>query len=78
MHPRYDAHNPNANLAVLLIEFFELYGCNFNFHKVGIRILDGGSYIPKHKVTSLHKGIAPSFLYIEDPINPGIQSHCLC
>jgi len=70
MHPRYDAHNPKANLAVLLIEFFELYGCNFNFHKVGIRIVDGGSYIPKHKVTSLHKGIAPSFLYIEDPINP--------
>lgn len=58
-------------MAVLLIEFFELYGRHFNYHKVGIRIKDGGGYIQKGKLTSLHNGTAPSFLYIEDPINPG-------
>ena len=78
MHPRYDAHDPNANLAVLLIEFFELYGLNFNYHKVGIRIKDGGSYIPKHHVTNLHNGIAPSFLYIEDPCNTGLSPTIGC
>jgi hypothetical protein len=31
-----------SNLGVLLIEFFEMYGINFNYEKVGISIRDGG------------------------------------
>ncbi|KAK1880630.1 Terminal nucleotidyltransferase 4A [Dissostichus eleginoides] len=45
LHPRIDARNPNENLGVLLIEFFELYGRHFNYSKTGIRNDVGrGSY----------------------------------
>ncbi|XP_067929695.1 terminal nucleotidyltransferase 4B-like [Watersipora subatra] len=69
LHPHFNPQDPNRNLAVLLIEFFELYGCNFNYNKVGIRIKDGGGYVQKQLLTNLYGGNAPSFLYIEDPLN---------
>ncbi|KAG0205645.1 hypothetical protein BGX28_002761 [Mortierella sp. GBA30] len=49
MHPHIQACmiNPEDNLGVLVIEFFELYGHCFNYHKVGIRVDDGGSYFVK-------------------------------
>lgn len=48
LHPRQDGvRQSNANLGVLLIEFFELYGRKFNFINTGIRIRDGGKYINK-------------------------------
>lgn len=50
MHPRAHARLRNANLGVLLIEFFELYGRHFNFLNTGIRVKDGGSYIKKDEV----------------------------
>ena len=34
--------NEHSNLGVLLIEFFEMYGVNFNYEVVGISIRDGG------------------------------------
>ena len=46
-HSREDVDSPEANLAVLLIEFFELYGRQFNYDTTAIRITDGGSYFNK-------------------------------
>jgi len=72
MHETYDARQPEWNLAVLLIEFFELYGHKFNYHNVGIRIQNGGSYVPKQQLCELSSnGTVPSYLYIEDPANTG-------
>ncbi|MBN3311042.1 PAPD5 polymerase, partial [Amia calva] len=72
MHYREDASSPNANIGVLLIEFFELYGRHFNYLKTGIRIKDGGSYVAKDDVQkSMVDGYRPSMLYIEDPLQPG-------
>ena len=51
LHQRLDASQPNANLGVLLIEFFELYGRHFNYLKTGIRVKDGGAYISKDEVS---------------------------
>uniref|UniRef100_A0A4W3JC42 Terminal nucleotidyltransferase 4A n=1 Tax=Callorhinchus milii TaxID=7868 RepID=A0A4W3JC42_CALMI len=72
LHPREDACNPDTNLGVLLIEFFELYGRHFNYLKTGIRINDGGSYVAKDEVQkSMTDGYRPSMLYIEDPLQQG-------
>lgn len=63
---------PTANLGVLLIEFFELYGRHFNYFKTGIRIKNGGSYVAKDVAQKeMADGYRPSLLYIEDPLNPG-------
>lgn len=71
LHPRVDASSDQANLGVLLIEFFELYGRYFNYISVGIRIRDGGSYVPKHTIQKqMELGYRPSILCIEDPLNP--------
>lgn len=71
LHYREDVCNPNINIGVLLIEFFELYGRNFNYLKTGIRIKDGGCYVAKDEVQkSMMDGYRPSMLYIEDPLQP--------
>lgn len=65
----------NINIGVLLIEFFELYGRNFNYLKTGIRIKDGGCYVAKDEVQkNMLDGYRPSMLYIEDPLQPGRNS----
>ena len=70
LHPRRDATDSNPNLGVLLIEFFELYGRNFNYMKTGISVLNGGSYFSKEEMaTSLGPG-KNSLLYVQDPSNP--------
>ena len=72
LHPRQDATSSDANLGVLLIEFFELYGRHFNYIKTGIRIKNGGSYVPKDDIIKdMENGYRPSLLCIEDPLNPG-------
>ena len=72
MHPRSDSQLPNHNLGVLLIEFFELYGRNFNYLNTGIRVRNGGSYVRKADMQrDLDNGYRPSLLCIEDPLNPG-------
>ncbi|XP_069112834.1 terminal nucleotidyltransferase 4B-like isoform X2 [Argopecten irradians] len=72
LHPRYDATSPEANLGVLLIEFFELYGRNFNYINTGIRIKKGGAYIRKEEIQkSMDSGYRPSLLCIEDPLTEG-------
>lgn len=71
LHSREDAHSDQSNLGVLLIEFFELYGRFFNYLKVGIRINNGGSYVPKTEIQEqMESGYRPSVLCIEDPLNP--------
>ncbi|KAF9916939.1 hypothetical protein BX616_002379 [Lobosporangium transversale] len=49
MHPQIQARkmNPEENLGVLLIEFFELYGQCFNYAQVGLSVREGGSYFEK-------------------------------
>nr|XP_020475812.1 non-canonical poly(A) RNA polymerase PAPD7 isoform X2 [Monopterus albus] len=72
LHPRIDARNPNQNLGVLLIEFFELYGRHFNYLKTGIRIKNGGAYLAKEDLMKdMTNGYRPSMLCIEDPLLPG-------
>ncbi|CAK6958822.1 terminal nucleotidyltransferase 4B isoform X1 [Scomber scombrus] len=71
LHYRDDVCNPNMNIGVLLIEFFELYGRHFNYLKTGIRIKDGGCYVAKDEVQkNMMDGYRPSMLYIEDPLQP--------
>ena len=41
-HPRLSTQNSGENLGILLLEFFELYGRNFNYEQNGIRVRDGG------------------------------------
>ena len=70
LHPRKQATDSNANLGVLLIEFFELYGRNFNYMKVGISVLNGGCYFPKEALST--NGVSEvGLLYIQDPLNDG-------
>ncbi|KAJ9587332.1 hypothetical protein L9F63_019159 [Diploptera punctata] len=72
LHPRQNAFCPGANLGVLLIEFFELYGRKFNYMKTGIRVKNGGTYISKEEVLrDMVDGHRPSLLCIEDPLTPG-------
>ncbi|XP_069757721.1 terminal nucleotidyltransferase 4B isoform X1 [Narcine bancroftii] len=72
LHSRDDVCSCDANLGVLLIEFFELYGRHFNYLKTGIRINDGGSYVAKDEVQkNMTDGYRPSMLYIEDPLQQG-------
>ncbi|KAJ8973046.1 hypothetical protein NQ317_011326 [Molorchus minor] len=72
LHPRQDSlRNCSANLGVLLIEFFELYGRKFNYINTGIRIRDGGKYINKEDMQKeMIDGHRPSMLCIEDPLQP--------
>ncbi|KAK0496784.1 hypothetical protein EDD18DRAFT_1163932 [Armillaria luteobubalina] len=51
MHPkiRRGEIDVDANMGVLVMEFFELYGCYFNFNDVGISVRDGGTYYNKRQ-----------------------------
>lgn len=71
LHPRKEARLPSANLGILLMEFFELFGRYFNYYRVGIRIKDGGSFVPKSEIQkNMDSSYRPSILCIEDPLNP--------
>ncbi|KAM6909791.1 terminal nucleotidyltransferase 4A-like [Xenentodon cancila] len=72
LHPRIDTQRPNINLGILLIEFFELYGRDFNYMKTGIRVKNGGAYLSKEEMLkAMGNGNRPSMLCIEDPLQPG-------
>jgi non-canonical poly(A) RNA polymerase PAPD5/7 len=51
MHPkiRRGEIDPTKNLGVLVMEFFELYGCYFNYTEVGISLRGGGTYFSKRE-----------------------------
>ncbi len=71
MHPkiRRGEMDPSKNLGVLVMEFFELYGCYFNYHEVGISVRDGGSYYNKTE-RGWGDYRTPGLLSIEDPGDP--------
>jgi non-canonical poly(A) RNA polymerase PAPD5/7 len=72
LHHREDAADASANLGVLLKEFFELYGRNFNYLQIAIRVTGKGSYVSKDEVQkNMPVGHRPSLLCIEDPLHPG-------
>jgi len=73
MHPRCDARTSSANIGVLLLEFFELYGRHFNYHNTCIRVKNGGRYIHKDEFRrQMENNSSPSpQLSIEDPLTPG-------
>ena len=68
MHPkiRRGEINPCKTLGTLVMDFFELYGCSFNYQNTGISIRDGGAYFSK-----MRRGWADArkadLLSIEDP-----------
>lgn len=68
MHPkiRRGEIDPSKNLGVLMMEFFELYGCHFNYQETGISIQHGGSYFSKARRgwQDLNR---PHLLSVEDP-----------
>eukprot|EP01083_Nonionella_stella_P097665 274498_1 len=55
-----------------LVSFFELYGKEFNYLKVGISIRDGGSYYRKDRRDRLDKA-RPYLLSIENPLEPDLD-----
>ncbi|KAF8077561.1 hypothetical protein FPV67DRAFT_1684010, partial [Lyophyllum atratum] len=71
MHPKIRRGEIDAdkNLGVLMMEFFELYGCYFNYQEVGISVRDGGTYFSKRQRGwyDYYKG---NLLSIEDPADP--------
>lgn len=68
-HPRIDVKKTSANLGVLLMEFFELYGRNFNYQKIAVKIRGNGSYAKKEKLAKeLGEDTFLPLLCIEDPI----------
>lgn len=69
LHPRLSTGTIDAmeNLGVLLIEFFELYGRNFGYDKVGISVdYDNVGYFNKNYYPNL-LGRSPLTLVIRDP-----------
>lgn len=70
MHPLIQGGliRPHENLGVLLMEFFELYGRNFNSEVVGISVLQGGAYISKEDWGWVQEA-KPHLLSIADPQN---------
>ncbi|KAK0211250.1 hypothetical protein DFS33DRAFT_1250899 [Desarmillaria ectypa] len=68
MHPkiRRGEIDVDANMGVLVMEFFELYGCYFNFNDVGISVRDGGTYYNKRQ-RGWYNDSKGLLLSIEDP-----------
>ncbi|KIY70427.1 hypothetical protein CYLTODRAFT_370984 [Cylindrobasidium torrendii FP15055 ss-10] len=71
MHPkiRNAEIDVEANLGVLVMEFFELYGCYFNYDDTGISIRDGGTYFSKRQ-RGWYNGQRGIMLSVEDPADP--------
>ena len=71
MHPKIRRGEIDAekNLGVLVMEFFELYGCYFNYEEAGISVRDGGTYFSK-KQRGWYEHYKSNLLSIEDPADP--------
>ncbi|KAF7331834.1 hypothetical protein MKEN_00063500 [Mycena kentingensis (nom. inval.)] len=75
MHPkvRFGQIDPDKNLGVLVLEFFELYGHRFHYDEVGISLRNGGCYFGKRQRGwgDVYGGNRrASVLSIEDPGDP--------
>mmetsp|Transcript_17045 Transcript_17045/g.21565 ORF Transcript_17045/g.21565 Transcript_17045/m.21565 type:complete len:538 (-) Transcript_17045:1184-2797(-) len=66
-------HSPPMNLGSLLVEFFELYGMDFNYLTTAISVRNDGFYFPKgHHTRKEHFFTNPSRAFtlgIENPID---------
>ncbi|KIJ58324.1 hypothetical protein HYDPIDRAFT_102916 [Hydnomerulius pinastri MD-312] len=71
MHPkiRRGEIEPEKNLGVLVMEFFEFYGCYFNYEEVGISVRHGGTYYSKRQ-RGWYDSVKNHLLSIEDPTDP--------
>lgn len=71
MHPKIRSGeiDPEENLGVLVMEFFELYGNLFNYDEVGISLREGGTYFSKRQ-RGWYDYTRRSSLSIEDPADP--------
>ncbi|KIY46859.1 Nucleotidyltransferase, partial [Fistulina hepatica ATCC 64428] len=71
MHPkiRNQEIDPDTNVGVLVMEFFEFYGCYHNYEEVGISLREGGYYYSKRRRNWLNPA-KPRSLSIEDPADP--------
>ena len=58
-----------TSLSSLLVDFCELYGCEFNYYSAGICVLEGGSYFDKER-RGWFNGSQPHLLSIQDPCDP--------
>jgi non-canonical poly(A) RNA polymerase PAPD5/7 len=79
MHPKIRSGeiDPEENLGVLVMEFFELYGCYFNYDEVGISLRDGGTYFNKRQ-RGWYDYNKRSLLSIEDPADTCKQLLASC
>lgn len=70
-HPkvRNSEIDPHRNLGVLLVEFFELYGRNYNYDDVTIAVRRGGGYCTKRS-RGWNNHTQPYLLSIQDPQDP--------
>ncbi|KAF9092773.1 Non-canonical poly(A) RNA polymerase papd5 [Mortierella sp. AM989] len=71
MHPTVQGKwiDPDENLGVLLIEFFELYGICFNYEDVGLTVANGGSYFPRSQRSQDESQFGFCALDPNDPTN---------
>jgi non-canonical poly(A) RNA polymerase PAPD5/7 len=71
MHPKIRKGEIDAgqNLGVLVMEFFEFYGCYFNYEEVGISLRNGGCYYNKVS-RGWQDHYKKGLLSIEDPTDP--------
>ncbi|KAL0362690.1 UNVERIFIED_CONTAM: Terminal nucleotidyltransferase 4A [Sesamum calycinum] len=61
--------SPEHNLGVLLVNFFDMYGCKLNTVDVGVSCNGGGIFFPKSSKGFTVDG-RPSLIAIEDPQAP--------
>lgn len=70
-HPRETAKKNGESLGILLLEFFELYGRNFNYEQNGIQVRNKVGYVPIEELRKQMNTGSRKFgpLCIEDPLN---------
>ncbi|VDM10664.1 unnamed protein product [Wuchereria bancrofti] len=74
LHPSYDysyKRITEVNMGVLLLNFLQLYGQEFNYMKTALRIHSGGAYVCKDEILVQMNRPSNSMLCIEDPLQPG-------
>ncbi|CEP18526.1 hypothetical protein [Parasitella parasitica] len=69
MHPKVASGSidPMQNIGVLLLDFFQLYGLNFNLNETGLDVNGKGSYYDKSHITCRN---GKAVFSIKDPLDP--------
>uniref|UniRef100_A0A915ACN7 polynucleotide adenylyltransferase n=1 Tax=Parascaris univalens TaxID=6257 RepID=A0A915ACN7_PARUN len=74
LHPSHDFSHKSitdVNMGMLLLNFLQLYGQEFNYMKTALRIRGGGAYVCKEEMLTRMSRPSNSMLCIEDPLQPG-------